>query len=78
MRCCTTRSKSSCYFDLFIGYPLMFLDSILELFLLVMQGIVTLIPPVIPDPMNETLRIVRENCGGTWTSPCTLRLWAAR
>ena len=41
--------------DLFISYPLMFLDSILELFLLVMQGIVTQLPPVIPD----VLRIVK-------------------
>ena len=47
LRCCTTRSKSSCNFDLFTSYTLMFLDSIFEKLLLV-----TLTPPTVPDLMN--------------------------
>ena len=60
MRCCATRSLSSCHPDLFMNYPLMFLDSIFELPLLVMQGTVSLIPPVITDSMNEVLRVLEE------------------
>ena len=40
MRSCTTRSTSSCHFDLSICCGLVFFNSILELFLLVMQGVV--------------------------------------
>ena len=40
MRSCTTRSTSSCHWDLSIFCGLVFFNSILELFLLVMQGVV--------------------------------------
>ena len=46
MRCCSTRSLSSCHFDLFINYPLMFLDGIFGLPLLVMQVTAQGIAPV--------------------------------
>ena len=49
------RSINSCCFDVFVNCSLMFLDSILEFFLLVMQGTVTLIPPEVPGTMNEDL-----------------------
>ena len=44
LRCCTVRCKSSSNFNLFISYPLMFLSSIYELLLLVLQGIVYFAP----------------------------------
>ena len=44
----------------------MFLDKILDMFLLVMQGIVTLIPPVIPDSMKDVLRTVRISLLWEW------------
>ena len=37
----------------------MFLDSLFELLLLVMQGIGALTPPIIPDLMHQVLSIVR-------------------
>ena len=36
----------------------MFLESIFELLLVVMQGIVPLTPPIIPDLVNQVLGIV--------------------
>ena len=59
MRCYTMRSRC-CNFGLFKSCPSMFLDTFLELFLLVMQGIVSLIPPGITDSTNEVLSIVQE------------------
>ena len=44
----------------------MLLNSIHELFLQVMQGIVTLIPPVISDSVNEVVRIVRITLRWYW------------
>ena len=41
--------------------PLIFLDSIFGLFLLVVQGADTLIPPIIPDVMNQVLSIVKKS-----------------
>ena len=38
LRCCATRNKSCRNFDLFISYPLMFLDKINTVHLLVMHG----------------------------------------
>ena len=67
-RCCTTRSKNSFNFNMFISYPLMFLDSIFELFQLTMQGTVTLILPVIPDVMKRVLSFVRESLMEYWKS----------
>ena len=60
LRCCATRDKSSSNSDLFIRYQLMFLESSLELLLLVMHGTVTLIPPIIPDSTYEVLRTVMK------------------
>ena len=51
--CCTARASGSCHFDLFIGYPLMLLDSIFELFLLIMQDIATLTPPIFLEIRNR-------------------------
>ena len=67
LRCCTmTHSKSSCNLNLFINYPLMFWDSIFELFLLVMQGTVTLTPPIIPDVMDQVFSMVRKFLWWCW------------
>ena len=63
MRCCSSRGSSSCYFDLFIGYQFMFLDSSLDLFLLVMQGIAALILAVV---MNEDLRTAKKSLRWYW------------
>ena len=52
---------AAAFFDLFMRAScLMFLKSILELFLLVMHGVVTLIPPIIPDS-EEKLAVVLEH-----------------
>ena len=45
----------------------MFLDSIFELFLQVMQGILTLILPIIPDVMIHVLSIVKKSLLWYWT-----------
>ena len=48
LRCCGTRNKTNCSFDLYSSYPLMFLDSFFELLLLGTQGIVNLTSPKNP------------------------------
>ena len=50
----------------FICYPLMFLGSIFELCLLVMQGTVILITSVLPHVMHQVLRFVRKSLRKYW------------
>ena len=56
-------ARAAAIFTFLISLPLMFLDSIFELFLLVLQGIVTLVFPMMPTVMNHVLGTAR---GSLW------------
>ena len=74
LRCCTTRSKRSCKFDLINQVPV---DALGQHFrvVLVMQGSVTLTPPKIPDLMDQVLSIVRMSSPQYWNfSVCSSSL----